>query len=73
MPPILGFLAAAFGILISILTLANILLVIASLAGRREQALLWLAPLAGVAALFLLGDSPVGSGESYRQRHRGAP
>jgi hypothetical protein len=45
--------------------------VIASLAGRREQALLWLAPLARVAALFLLGDSPTASVEGHR-RNSGA-
>jgi hypothetical protein len=58
MSPILELLAAAFGVTVAILIIANIVLVIASLARRREQALLWLAPLANVAALFLLSDSP---------------
>ncbi|HET9640739.1 MAG TPA: hypothetical protein VFP12_16205 [Allosphingosinicella sp.] len=58
MSPILELIAVAFGLLVSLLILANILLVIASLAGRRERALLWLAPIADVAALFLLSDSP---------------
>jgi hypothetical protein len=58
MSPVLDLLTAAFGLTVSVLILANLVLVIASLARRRKQALLWLAPLANVAALFLLSDSP---------------
>ena len=54
-------LAVAFGVSVLVLILANIVLVVASLARRRELALQWLAPLAGVAVLFLLRDSPAGS------------
>jgi hypothetical protein len=66
MTPILELLAAAFGLSVSVLVVANIVLVAASLARRRELALRWLAPLADVAELFLLSDSP-------RDRARGAP
>jgi hypothetical protein len=58
MSPILELLAVAFGVSVSLLVFANIVLVVASLARRRELALRWLAPLADVAALFLLSDSP---------------
>lgn len=67
MSPILGLLTAAFGVSVAVLILANIVLVIASLARRREQALLWLAPLAGVATLFLLSDSPIGPTDDCRR------
>lgn len=67
MTPILELLAVGFGLLVSALVLANILLVIASLTRRRERALRWLAPFANVAALFLLGDSPDNAGGAHRK------
>jgi ABC-type Na+ efflux pump permease subunit len=61
-------LAVAVGIFVSILVLANVVLVVASLVGRREQAQLWLAPLAKVAALFLLPDSPIRPADVPRRK-----
>jgi hypothetical protein len=68
MSPIMGLLAVGFGLSVSVLVLANIVLVVASLARRRELALQWLAPLANVATLFLLSDSPrVTTGRTPRE------
>lgn len=67
MAPILELLAVAFGILVSVLILANIVLVVASLTRRRERALRWLAPFTNVAVLFLLSDSPGNSSGTPRK------
>ena len=67
MTPVLELLAVAFGFLASVLVLANIILVVASLTRRRERALRWLAPFTHVAALLLLSDSPGNSGGTQRK------